>query len=584
MPPKTSYGYVEREADSYVNWADVGRTMTSTIDTIFQEREDKKTFLEETYRDELEYIMENPSGENESLRNWSLNYSNTAAESLKLKNQLFKQGKVNLNDYVKFRQNITDNTENMYKTINDVQTIFKDKMDRFKAGDSQELEPWLMEELEKYGNLSNTKAYVNPLTGAVSIALTEEVEENGQKIRKASKDPGKLLTVNQLRAAANVKYDNYNPLKDIEAWVNTNGEIIQNIHQIGADMNVGSITELKDVTWNEILAEYTAQERPAAEIARAEASFKKFKESEDYFAQSLTANKFNELAILTNQKKFAPNKLQYKFTYDPKEKGDNVILMEKNPDGTMNPLLTPEQRNEAKNYIKTLAYAMYDKTKKTTTYTGPQTPRPERANQPQEWLYKVNQGKKDVQAQNDIIREAISHPDPRVRESRITQIQQMEGVDGNNTGVDAETGEFVVTPKDKDKPAIVNKVLRLENGVWVSNEGGEGYMSDKDFAAAVVLMSNPKTSMSNLEEYYNLTEAKSSQWDSFSPEMAIDKINEQYDEEYAGIKDSISELKPFEKLEILKKLQKRRDELIKYQEERKSKGKSKTTITGGKQR
>jgi len=30
----TYFGYVEREADSYVNWADVGRNMSATIDNI----------------------------------------------------------------------------------------------------------------------------------------------------------------------------------------------------------------------------------------------------------------------------------------------------------------------------------------------------------------------------------------------------------------------------------------------------------------------------------------------------------------------------------------------------------------------
>ena len=376
----TKYGYVERSADSYVNWADVGRTMTSTIDAIQQEREDKKTLIDESYRSELKYIMEAPSGEHEGLRNWSLNYSQTAAENLKLQHQLFKQGKTRINDYTSFRQKITDNTDNLYKTIGGIQESFKEKMDRLKNDESQNLEGYIMDQLTKYGDLSNTESIINPLTGDVTIALTEEVIENGQKIRRAVKDPTKRLTVNDLMAAVNVKYDNYNPLADIEKWVKTNGEVIQVMHELGADMKVGSLTEMKDVTWAQILEEYTAQGRPQNEIDRAKAAFDKFKESETSFAKSLTANPFKELAILTNQMKYDPiSKKQYVFSEDPNHKGGTeTILIERLKDGSIKPLLTDKQNAAALGHITTLAYGMYDKTKKMTTYTGPQTPRPER--------------------------------------------------------------------------------------------------------------------------------------------------------------------------------------------------------------
>ena len=42
----TYFGYVEREADSYVNWADVGRNMSATIDNIQRVRDEKKALIE----------------------------------------------------------------------------------------------------------------------------------------------------------------------------------------------------------------------------------------------------------------------------------------------------------------------------------------------------------------------------------------------------------------------------------------------------------------------------------------------------------------------------------------------------------
>jgi hypothetical protein len=366
----TYYGYVEREADSFVNWADVGRQMATTIDTIHKEREDKKALIEKAYREDLDYIMENPSGENESLNKWSLNYGHSAAENLKLKNQLFKQGKLSLKDYLSFRQNITDDTENLYGTIGKMQEIYKDKMDRYKNGDSQALETFNMQLLEQFGNLPETDSYINPLTGAVTLALYEEVEENGKKVRRMSKDPNKLLTVSQLKAMANVKYDNYNPIGDVEAWVKSNGEVLDAIQKIGSETQVGTITDMKDVTWDVILTEYKRQERPQEEIDRAQIMFDRFKKAETDFAKTLTANPYKELAILTDQKKFAPNGKQYALTYNPEEaKSDpSFILIERGPDGASKPVLTPDQKEDAVQHIRNLAYPMYDKTRKIQTY------------------------------------------------------------------------------------------------------------------------------------------------------------------------------------------------------------------------
>jgi hypothetical protein len=358
----TYFNYIEREADNYINWADVGRTLSGTIDDIQRVRDEKKQLIEETFRNDLKYINEYPTGEEESLNKWSIKYGNKASEMLRIQNSLLKQGKLNLRDYTSFRQNLTDDTENLYGLLGNLQNIYKEKTDRYKAGESQDLETHEMALLEQYGNLANTEQYINDLTGSVTLGLTEEIIVDGKKVRQLIKDPNKFVTVTGLRAAANAKYDNYNPLGDISKWVESQGEKLTSFRKIGTEFEAGEITEVIDVT-GEKLAEITDKYGNV---------ITEFKKAEDNYLNSLLANDYNALAILTNQMKFDKNGKQFKLTYNEKDlenKDYNFILLKRTNGGLPVPDFKPEQTKEAVEWMRGQARVMYDEKVKKNTYT-----------------------------------------------------------------------------------------------------------------------------------------------------------------------------------------------------------------------
>ena len=84
MPPKSYFGYVEREADSYVNWADVGRTITNTVDEIDRVRTEKKAAIDAAYKEELERINNKPIGQKDDVNKWTIDMAYNAAENLKI--------------------------------------------------------------------------------------------------------------------------------------------------------------------------------------------------------------------------------------------------------------------------------------------------------------------------------------------------------------------------------------------------------------------------------------------------------------------------------------------------------------------
>jgi hypothetical protein len=366
----TYFGYVEREADSYVNWADVGRNMSATIDNIQRVRDEKKALIEKAYREDLDFIQANPTGENKSLREKSIEFANSAAENLKLKYNMLKQGKASVKDFTSFRQNITDDTENLYGTLNKMQEEYKRKMDRAKAGDSQYLERRNMELLEQY-DMSKTDLFVNGVTGAVTIGLMEEVEENGQKVRRLTKDPNKFISVNQYKAAVTEDYNNYDPLPALAGWVEQHGEVIESLRTLGSELQAGSILEVTDITGEVLKQKMEALGKTPEEIAVAQKAIDDWNEAKNTFFASELANEYNFLAILTDQKKFAPNGKQYIPTYniDDLKKGKEYIYIERNNVGGSVPTFEKHHEEDALKYLDLLTRPLLDKKVKMSTYT-----------------------------------------------------------------------------------------------------------------------------------------------------------------------------------------------------------------------
>lgn len=357
------FGYVQREADSYINWADVGRTLSGTIDEIQRVRDEKKALLEESYRKDLDFINESPVGEEKSLNEWSLNYGNNAAEMLKIQYNLLKQGKSSVKNYTSFRQNITDDTDNLYNVLGNLQTIYKEKSDRYKKGESQDLEAMEMAFLEQYGDLAVTQPFINDITGSVVIGLTEPVtESDGKTVRKLVKNPNKYISVTGLKAAANAKYDNYNPMNDIKTWVDSQGQKIQAFRDIGTEFQAGSVNEILDITGEK-------QKEISDKYGNVVEEFKK---AENDYLLSLMSNDYNALAVFTNQMKFGSNGKQFKSTYDENDlkKDDyNYILLKRNNQGLPVPQFTQQLKDEAVSWMRRQARVMYDQKSQIDTYT-----------------------------------------------------------------------------------------------------------------------------------------------------------------------------------------------------------------------
>jgi hypothetical protein len=402
----TYFGYVEREADSYVNWADVGRNMSATIDNIQRVRDEKKALIEKAYNEDLDYIQSRPSGEHETLNAWSLNFGNTSAENLKLKYSQLKQGKISVNDFVRFRQNLSDSVEKIYTVNGQLQEAFKKVNDRTKAGDNQEIERATKVLLEKYGALENTLPYVNGLTGSVAIGLTDMVEEDGKQVRKLRQGDDAYLTPQQLQAASMQEFNNFDPEPVLANWVKGFGKVKESIRSVGGESFSGMITSIEDIKgdrWMQIAKESNLSE---AQIAQIKGFIDDFKKSEDLFIDGVLGNEFDASAILTEKMgtvMINGQPVPYEVVFNESEQtSEDKLYVEKTKEGKFIPRFDTEigkkQKDALRGYLRSQLTPKYDRIVQQQPYAEQRKERP---------VYKSNTEDKKAAAARDKIQSHV---------------------------------------------------------------------------------------------------------------------------------------------------------------------------------
>jgi arylamine N-acetyltransferase len=167
---KTYYKFAERSAESQINWAEVGKNVTDMLNTEASIREEKKAAIDEASRQYGETLANAPTGDFKAASEWTLDFANDAAQARLMQDRLLKSGRLSVRDYTVQRQNLGDSTKQMFEVSKEYQDKAKELMERYELGQSQETEAWLMEQIEGLSNFTNTKAYINPTNGQVSIA------------------------------------------------------------------------------------------------------------------------------------------------------------------------------------------------------------------------------------------------------------------------------------------------------------------------------------------------------------------------------------------------------------------------------
>ena len=349
----TYYKYAERSADSQINWAEVGKNMSDMLKEETRIRDEKKAAIDAASREFGQTLAAPPQGEHKGANQWALEYADNASQFMLMQDRLLKSGQMKLKDYTIARQNILDGTDQAFNLTKDFQSVFADKMERYKTDKSQDLEQWLMAQAEGYSDFNKSQLYINPTDGTLNVAMKEKQVVDGKEVYVMNKNPNDFTSISTLKNQIAGKYDKYDTNAVTDAFVKGLGEEVTSIIKQGASLTSGGlILNVEDIRKRTDLSEDGKQ------------ILYKFADSENQFIKSTLTNPFDRLSVLTNSKKFASNGKQYTFTYDEADAKSNPekVLLRKDPRSNQpTPEFSDEQMKVSEDFMRTELRAKYSR-------------------------------------------------------------------------------------------------------------------------------------------------------------------------------------------------------------------------------
>jgi hypothetical protein len=357
----TYFGYVKREADSYINWAEVGNSIVKDIDAEIKIRSDKKAAYEKNQSETYNFVKNNPMGENTSANEGSLQLANDAQNYLLQLNKLVKSNKMSVSDYMIRAQNLKDDTEHQYGILKSFQERAKVVSERAQKNESQPLETQVFEQLEGFGNFTTSYSYIDPATGHLWRAEKEKRIVDGKEVYTIPDKPtGKLQQMQTLAQTMQVNYNRFDSQGTLKKMVDSYGKEIRVVEDAVAKVGMnGRISEVLDIKSREGL-------RPEVKSV-----IEGFEKAETLNIETILANPFNTTSILMGEMK-PEGGGQYTKTYDPEEaKADSSKILLKIVNNKIQPDFESTE-NGRKQYkavvenVRTRMRLMYDHVEKPT--------------------------------------------------------------------------------------------------------------------------------------------------------------------------------------------------------------------------
>jgi len=315
------YKYAERQAGSQVNWAGLGVDMAQTLNAEEQIREQKRGAIDDATNKLMEQLAAAPKGEALDGNKFVTDYSDNATQSLLIQHKLLKSGKLNPKDYMLYNANLKSGTDQLFNLQNEYQKQYSEKMARLKSADpktrSQSLEADLMGHLEGFGNLTKSKAIINPATGQVNVGLMEYDKNN------VLQPTNNIMTVQDVYKGIAQKFD-YFDVMDASKTISDNLADV-----VLTSLKEGSMTKKGQL----ITVDYALQDPNTLKAMES-------------YVDAYLENPYNVSSILTNDLKLYTNA----FDNEGKSKG-NKVIWKTDIYGSPSTEFTAEQKKAAKDFL-----------------------------------------------------------------------------------------------------------------------------------------------------------------------------------------------------------------------------------------
>jgi hypothetical protein len=344
---KTYFKAQPTAAETQINWAEVGKNFSDMLTEEARVREEKKAAIDEASRQYQQTLNDVEQGQSATANQWWLTAAGEMQQQMLMQDRMLKSGALNPRDYTIMRQNLVDGTDGLINVFGEYNKEFKDRMDRFENGESQDLEQWAMAELENFGNFQNTAVVVNPETGMLSVA---DLDEDKNIIN----NPNSIRSVTSLQNLLARRYDKYDLDAATTEFAGSVGTWDTISRTYGSEFAKGLITKTSDPFFKEFTKdELVSLGMSEADAGQYEGVLNAYKANEDLFVSDIMSVWSNTSSILTNSISFAPNGKEYTFTFDKQGRAENEILLIKDPQtGQLIAEYTPEQKEAVAQAIR----------------------------------------------------------------------------------------------------------------------------------------------------------------------------------------------------------------------------------------
>ena len=355
----TYYKYAERQVDTRINWAEVGKEMSDMLLEERKLRESKRQEIDAASRQFGETLSNAPTGTYDAGNTFILEFAEAAQEERRMQDHFLKTGQMNLKDYTIGRQNIQSGASLLFDLQKEYQAEYADKMARWEGEESAFLEVWQMEQAEGLANLRDSRAYINPTNGVVSVGKLKMNEETG--MMELDPNQNNYVTVNELNKRLKMKYNRFNIESAAENATN----------QLGA-LEVSTFKYASAGNINQIITDIDAKKHNFG--LEGETWAAGYKEWEEYQVGAMMINPNNVASVLTDRKgwievpdgKGGTEKMKLTFTYDKAEYDDKsinkgqLIYLDRSVDANGKPVFTEDQEKIVEQQLKLAIRANID--------------------------------------------------------------------------------------------------------------------------------------------------------------------------------------------------------------------------------
>ena len=388
----TYYKYAERNAESQVNWVEVGRDITTMLDDETKIREEKKAAIQKAFQDDMENLANAPQGKWQDGNATVNNFAHDMMQQQLIDNKLLKSGKMKPRDYTLRRENYNSQTNVLFDLQKLLQTEREKTIDLYQKKQIQALNISNMASVEAYQDFSKSKAVIDPYSANISMGIYEDQMVDGKTVPVLKKS----TPVNVLRGQIVQKIPTLQIEEIMNKWVPTVGTQKDYIYQIATNSKAGSVVELMGVGALDNL------EKEHPELKGKLGDYKKviddFNSAIDQQVKAWLPTPYQVSSILTEN--IGGNYSAESFTDDVNiAKSDKTKILTK-----IDPLTGfvtldedgpnyKEQKKEAENWIRTSLLNKFDQERsiKVTTTIPYAPPEPQ-------WKYDVGKDKKDSMA------------------------------------------------------------------------------------------------------------------------------------------------------------------------------------------